>query len=79
MDLLKIDEGLFKTKDGVYTVKYGISCKPNPDLEGIAVKYAIYHVYDQDGIYVGQARDTDKDLDRAIREAKTKAVVKDGK
>lgn len=73
---MKIDQitpSLFKGYDeGVeIVIKSATSAKPNPN-GGLAIPYTIYHVYDDEGIYIGQAKDLKGDMERVMRDYRTK-------
>lgn len=69
MKLEVLEDGLrWATADKQFEIKKGLLPK------GVA----IYHLYDADGIYCGQAKDLENDLSRAVALAKTIAHRKKG-
>lgn len=68
-----VTDSLYRAEDnGVeIVIKRATSSKPDPD-GGLAIRYPVYHVYNDDGLYIGQAMNLGTDIQRVMREYRTR-------
>lgn len=70
MKLKKIGDGEWQTVKGGFKIRQATTLRPN--AEGETEQVEIYHVYDKSGAYAAQVRDLESDLQRGIRDYRTR-------